>query len=151
MRIATQSFIAEVDGERIEIVAGVDRVAPDHPIATKYPQHFRSRGLEEELQIRSERVDDLASRDFSASGSTPVSRAGRAERDAANFWTRVQRDLDRTAPDLPTSAERAEQEFFDTAIVQLEESGTRELAEANAEAERAYGFDRGGWNRRMAD
>ncbi len=40
MLVATQSFTALYDGERVEITAGVDCVAPDHPIVRDYPEKF---------------------------------------------------------------------------------------------------------------
>jgi hypothetical protein len=61
----------------------------------------------------------------------------------------VQRDLERIA-DRPTSAERREQDFYDQALAQFEDSGTRELADFNADVVRDYGFDRR-WSRRTAD
>lgn len=39
--VATESFTALYDGERVEITAGADSVAPGHPIARAHPDKFK--------------------------------------------------------------------------------------------------------------
>jgi hypothetical protein len=150
MKIATRAFVAEIGGERIDITEG-ERVDPSHDLVRRYPQHFRTRELAEELALRSARIADLHDDTRRVTSHAPLTERGRREREEANFWNGVQRQLERTAPDRLSSAERREQDFYDQAIAQFEQSGTRELADFNADVVRDYGFDRGGWSRRTAD
>jgi hypothetical protein len=41
MMVATKSFNAELDGERVTITAGRDRVAPGHELVVRFPHHFK--------------------------------------------------------------------------------------------------------------
>jgi hypothetical protein len=149
VKIATRAFVAEIGGERIDIAEG-ERVVAGHEIVAAYPDHFRTRELEEELAIRSDWVAEMRRQeDERRAPREPLSRAARAEREATRFWDGVTRELERTAPDQPTREERQEQAFFDRALAQIEESDTRELAEFNDEAARDFGFDRG-WSRRVS-
>jgi len=40
MLIARTSFVAEYDGERIEVTAGQTVVDRDHDLAQRFPEHF---------------------------------------------------------------------------------------------------------------
>ena len=149
IHVATKAFRAEIDGETIDVAEG-ERVIAGHALISRYPQHFRARQLREELAIRSRRVEELREQAARPASREPVSEAGRAARREEDFWRSTRVMLERTREDQPTSEERREQAFFDRALAQIEDVDTRELAEVNADAVRAYGFDRG-WSRRVAD
>ena len=151
MKIAKRTFTyMDTDGPG-EVVAG-ERVVADHALVRDFPDEFRDFTLDDELQIRSAWVAQMRSEEAERHTKTrePVSRAGRAEREELRFWDSVTRDLERTAPDRPTSAERSEQALFNESLALIESMDSRELAQVNADAERDYGFDRG-WSRRVAD
>ena len=152
MKVARRTFTCtDMDGSRGEVVAG-ERIVADHALVRDFPAEFRDFGLDDELAVRSAWVAEMR-RDEAERHSPrePLSRAGREERKQDDFWRSTEALLERTRDDQPTSEQRAEQAFFDRAVAQLEESDTRELAEVNADAERAYGFDRDSWSRRVAD
>jgi hypothetical protein len=119
VKTATKSFRFEDAYGGGEVVEG-ERIADDHELVRLYPECWRNFGLDEELQIRSDRVADLATRDFTASSTQPLSRAGREAREQDGFWRSTMALLERTRDDLPPSEERREQAHFDQAIAQLE-------------------------------
>jgi hypothetical protein len=57
MMVAKQSFtFVDTDGPgRVE---EGERVSANHALVRDHPQHFRSFGLDDELRVRSERVND---------------------------------------------------------------------------------------------
>jgi hypothetical protein len=118
IHIATKAFRAEIDGETIDVAKG-ERVIATHELIRRYPEHFRGRGLSEELQIRSDRVEELNEQATRTTASEPVSRAGIAEREQERFWTRVDKELHR---DDRSSEERREQTFYDEALRQVEDA-----------------------------
>jgi hypothetical protein len=40
MRVATRDFLAEYDGDLVQIRAGRDRVHPEHDLAMRFPENF---------------------------------------------------------------------------------------------------------------
>jgi hypothetical protein len=40
MRRALTSWVARVDGEPVEVIAGMTRVAPDHPLCSRWPERW---------------------------------------------------------------------------------------------------------------
>ena len=150
MKVARRTFtFTDMDGSRGEVVAG-ERIVADHALVRDFPAEFRDFTLDDELKIRSAWIAEMNERAARPAGRAPVSEAGKREQREADFWRSTERLLERTAPNQPTSAERREQEFFDTALASLEESDARELADVNEEAVRDFRFDRG-WSRRVSD
>jgi hypothetical protein len=152
MKVARRTFtFTDMDGSHGEVVAG-ERIVADHALVRDFPDEFRDFGLDDELAVRSAWVAEMnrAEAQKRHTSREPLSRAGRAEREELRFWDSVTRDLERTAPDRPTSAEQSEQAFFDQALASIEDSEAAELAEVNEAATRDFGFDRG-WSRRVSD
>ena len=118
IKIALQRFVAEIDGERIVVEEG-ERVIATHELVSRYPEHFRERGLEEELAIRAACVAEMRAQGTRPASSEPLSRAGRQEREEERFWRSVDRELHR---DTRTTEERTEDAFYEQAIAQLERS-----------------------------
>lgn len=139
-----RAFTAVIDGERVEIAEN-ENVDPRHELVRDYPENFRTLDLEMEMEIRSARIAEIndATR---VTSYEPQSESGKREQREAQFWAGVTRMLD---PGVP-AAERAEQRVFDEGQQLIEEIGRREFADFNADAERAFGFDRDGWARRTA-
>ena len=136
MMVATRSFPVRLDGQDDEIIAGRTRCDPNHPLVRQYPDAWREEGLADELRIRSECVDAIrAAEERDTRTREPLSRAGREERRQEEFWRSVDRQLHR---DDRSSEERTEQDFYDRALAQIEESDAARVRDERIELGEAW-------------
>jgi hypothetical protein len=118
VHVATAGFRAELDGEVYVVEAG-ERVVASHPLVRRFPDRFREFGLAEELHVRSERVRELADRDFSAR-RPQLTEAGRAEQRERRFWDSTTELLEATGDYRASSEDPALQAVCDAGLEQAD-------------------------------